>query len=60
MWTALILVCVAETCRALAGPLVVSEESCWMSIQSGAAEILSVNPAATLVDARCVHWDTRA
>jgi hypothetical protein len=60
MWTPLILICVAEGCRALAGPWAVSEEACWLSIQQGAAEIQQVEPSVELVDAQCVRWDRRA
>lgn len=60
MWTPLILVCMAEACRALAGPLTISEESCWVSIQAGAAEIQQIDPTVVLVDAQCVRWDRQA
>lgn len=61
MWTALILVCVGEACRALTGPtLLMTEEECWVSIQQGAAELASIDESIRLVDAMCVRWDRRA
>lgn len=60
MWTPLILVCMAEACRALAGPVVMTEQDCWTSIQQGAAEIQQIDPTIRLVDAQCVPWGERA
>jgi hypothetical protein len=60
MWTPLILVCMAEACRTLAGPMVMTEQDCWVSIQQGAAEIQQIDASVRLVDAQCVRWDERA
>lgn len=60
MWTPLILVCATELCRAIAGPSMLTEEDCWLSIQQGAAEIAEQRPELRLVDAQCVNWDDRA
>jgi len=60
MWSPLIFVCMSEACRVLAGPVVLTEEDCWMSIQQGAAEIQALDASVRLVDAMCVSWDRRA
>lgn len=60
MYTGLILVCMGEVCRAIAGPMVATEQDCWLSIQQGAAEIQQMNDSIRLVDAQCVRWDERA
>lgn len=60
MWTPLILFCMAEACRAIAGPMVMTEQDCWISIQQGAAEIQQIDASVRLVDAQCVRWDERA
>lgn len=60
MWTPLILFCIAEGCRALAGPMLLTEEECWTSIQAGAAEIQQVDPSIRLIDAMCIRWDRQA
>lgn len=60
MWTPLILVCMAEACRAIPGPMVATERDCWVSIQQGAAQIQQMDSGIRLVDAQCVRWDERA
>lgn len=59
MWSPLILVCAAELCRVISGPMTETERDCWVSIQEGAAQIQQQVPTVRLVDARCVRWDER-
>lgn len=60
MWTGLILVCTVEACRVMAGPQVETEQDCWVSIQSGAMQIMQQLPGVELRDAQCVQWSESA
>lgn len=60
IWTAIMLVCSEFACFAVGGPAVVTEQSCWGTVDSGVDMVLELYPDARIVDATCLSWGTDA